>query len=74
MQEKDPPPLFFDQNEARRAEKFFLETGLPPYLNVWIRHWGCNGLKNVTRGLRDVKEGGTSARKAGLLWGLSMKK
>ena len=36
--------------------------------------WGCNGLKNVTKGLRDVKEGGISARKAGLLWGLSMKK
>ena len=26
------------------------------------------------KGLRDVKEGGISARKAGLLWGLSMKK
>ena len=36
--------------------------------------WGCNGLKNVTKGLRDVKEGGISARKAGLLCGLSMKK
>ena len=36
--------------------------------------WGCNGLKNVTKGLREVKEGGISARKAGLLWGLSMKK
>ena len=35
---------------------------------------GCNGLKNVTKGLRDVKEGEISARKAGLLWGLSMKK
>ena len=23
------PPLFFDQNEARRAEKVFLETGPP---------------------------------------------
>ena len=31
--------------------------------------WGCNGLKNVTKGLRDVKEGGISARKEGLLWG-----
>ena len=30
--------------------------------------------ENVTKGLRDVKEGGISARKAGLLWGLSMKK
>ena len=35
---------------------------------------GCNGLKNVTKGLRDVKEGEISARNAGLLWGLSMKK
>ena len=47
------PPLFFDQNEARSAEKRFLETGPsplisgsgwptpppPPYLKVWIRHW-----------------------------------
>ena len=46
------PPLFFDQTEARRAEKFHLETALslskglddrpppplPPYLKVWIRH------------------------------------
>ena len=45
-------PLFFDQNEARRAKKSFLETGHssylrvemtappppPPYLKVWIRH------------------------------------
>ena len=23
------PPLFFDQNEARRAGKIFLETGYP---------------------------------------------
>ena len=34
-----------------------------------------NGLENVSKGLRDVKEGGISARKAGqLIWGLSMKK
>ena len=26
------PPLFFDQNEARRAEKIFLETVPPPSL------------------------------------------
>ena len=24
-----PPPLFFDQNEAQRAKKHFLETGPP---------------------------------------------
>ena len=43
-----PPPLFLDQTEARRAEKFFdaapsLSHGLDdrpphPYLKVWIRH------------------------------------
>ena len=33
------PPLFLDQNEARRAEKIFWRP--PPYLRVWmtgIRH------------------------------------
>ena len=34
-------------------------------------HW--NGLKNVPKGLRDVKEGRISARKAGQIWGLTMK-
>ena len=45
------PPLFFDQNEAGRAEKKIsgdctpppLSQGLddrtPPYLKVWICHW-----------------------------------
>ena len=42
-----PTPLFFDQTAAGRAEKFFLETGLPllskgvddpTHLKVWIRH------------------------------------
>ena len=34
------PPLSFDQNEARKAENFFLETAPPPptYLKVWIHH------------------------------------
>ena len=43
------PPLFLDQTEARRAEKFFGRpapppyvrvwiTGHPPYLKAWIRH------------------------------------
>ena len=32
-----PHPLFLDQTEAPRAEKLFLETGLPPpYLRVWM--------------------------------------
>ena len=50
-----PPSLLLDQNEARRAEKFFFEpppapylriwmTAPPPppapYLKVWICHWG----------------------------------
>ena len=37
-----PPPLSFDQNEARRAEKIFWGDGPPPpppYLKVWIHHW-----------------------------------
>ena len=35
---------------------------------------GLQRSENATKGLRDVNEGGISARKAGLLWGLSMKK
>ena len=31
-----PPPLFLDQNEARRAEKFFFEACPTPYLRVWM--------------------------------------
>ena len=31
-----PPPLFLDENEARRAEKIFFEAGPPPYLRVWM--------------------------------------
>ena len=31
------PPLFFDQNETRRAEKnFFGDRPPPPYLRVWM--------------------------------------
>ena len=30
------PPLFFDQNEARRAEKNFFADRAPPYLGVWM--------------------------------------
>ena len=55
------PPLFLDQNEARRAEKIFSEArphplsqGLddrppPPYVRVWIRHWTVIGLKERER-------------------------
>ena len=30
------PPLFFDQNEARRAGKNFFGDQVPPYLRVWM--------------------------------------
>ena len=33
-----PSPLFLDQTEARRTEKFFLRAPLPAYLSVWICH------------------------------------
>ena len=43
------PPLFLDQTETRRAEKYFSPPPPPPYLRVWmtapsyltvwIRHW-----------------------------------
>ena len=53
-----PTPIFLDQTEVRRAEKFFLETGPPlsralddrphplppPYLKAWIRTFYTNGL------------------------------
>ena len=35
---------------------------------------GLQRSENATKELRDVKEGGISARKTGLLWGLRMKK
>ena len=58
IQRRDPgsphgsPPIFLDQTEARRTEKFFWRPGLPlskglddrppppppAYLKVWIRH------------------------------------
>ena len=41
---------------------------------LWRLEWGYNGLKNYSKGLRDVEEGGISARKAAQIWGLSMKK
>ena len=32
-----PPPLILDQTEARRAKKiFFLETGPPAFVRVWM--------------------------------------
>ena len=35
---RGPPPLFSDQTVARKGETvlFFLETGHPPYLRVWM--------------------------------------
>ena len=32
------PPLFLDQTEARRAEKYLGGTASPPHLKVWIQH------------------------------------
>ena len=40
--EGGPPPLFLDQNEARKAaKKIFVAVPPPPppYLKVWICHW-----------------------------------
>ena len=57
------------------TESVRFEPGFSYFLQLWRKEWACNGLKNVTKGWRDVKEGGISARKAGLLWDrLSMKK
>ena len=41
---------------------------------LWLLEWGWNGLKNFTKGLRDVKEGGIRTSKAGRMWRLTMKK
>ena len=35
---------------------------------LWLLEWSCNGLKSFSRGLRDVKEGGISARKVAQMW------
>ena len=35
-EEPGVPALFLDQNETRRAEKNYFETGPPPYLKVWM--------------------------------------
>ena len=32
-------PLFLDQTEAPRAEKYLFGDQDPPYLKVWIRYW-----------------------------------
>ena len=77
--------IFYTNSEVTKfhVHGLFRVTALWTDLNLefsyfpqlWLLEWGCNGLKNVTVGLRDVKEGGISARKAGLLWDrLSMKK
>ena len=42
-------PIFLDQPEAQRAEKFFSETAPPsPYLKVWIRHSPFLQFSNAT--------------------------
>ena len=46
------------------ASELNLEFSYFPQL--WLLEWGCKGLKNVTKGLRDVKRGEINARKAGL--------
>ena len=35
---------------------------------LWLLEWSCNGLKSFSRGLRNVKEGGISARKVAQMW------
>ena len=65
-------------NRKRRNESVEMKASKPGILiqipELWLLEWGCNGLKNFLKGLRDVKEGGISARKAVQMWGLSMKK
>ena len=46
------------------AAELNLEFSYFPQL--WLLEWGCKGLKNVRKGLRDVKGGEINARKAGL--------
>ena len=47
-----------------RVEKGILIQIFP----LWLLEWSCNGLKNFLKGLRDVKEGGISARKVAQMW------
>ena len=54
---------------ARFAHTRYSSRMIGRFLN-----WGDHGKLKSTKGLRDVKEGGIIARKAGLLWGLGMKK
>ena len=52
----------------RKLEKTSdLNLELSYFPQLGLLEGGCNSLKNVTKGLRDVKEGGISARKVGLL-------
>ena len=44
---------------------------LSSFPQLWLLEWGCNGLKNVSKGFKDVKEKGISARKVGEMWELS---
>ena len=83
-----PLEIFFTHSEANwfRVHGLFRVTAfsitsaeiVPGILvqipQLWLVEWGCNGLKNSPKGLRDVKEGEISGRKAAQVWGLSMKK
>ena len=74
--------IFFTHSEVTwfhvhgffRVTVFSMNLEFSYFPQLWLLEWGCNGLKNVTKGLQDVREGGISARKAGLLWGLSINK
>ena len=58
--------IFFTHSEATwfRVHGLFgvtaseLNREFSYFPQLWLLEWGCNGLKNVSKGLRDVKEGG----------------
>ena len=50
------------------------EPGFSYKSPVVTAKWGCDSLKNFSKGPRDLKEGGISARKTAQMWGLNMKK
>ena len=50
------------------TERVGVEPGILILSPVVTARMGLQRSKKFTKGLRDVKEGGTSARKTGLLW------